>query len=77
MNVKNISHQIEEININDEPIAINIIADQNMMYKIIFELWIYDDVQGSFLFGWDFQQERNCVWNQLWFNVLTSSVESL
>jgi hypothetical protein len=38
-------------------------------FRIVIELWVYDDSTGSFSFQWAANGERRVAWNQLWFNM--------
>jgi hypothetical protein len=61
--------QIQKFYINDIYFETNIITLNGMNYRIIFELWIFDENTNKFLFGWKNKNEYDCVWNQIWFNV--------
>jgi len=41
-------------------------------FRLIFELWVFDQKSGKFVFGWTSGQELRCAWNQVWFNATTS-----
>lgn len=44
-------------------------------FRIVIELWVYDDTTGSFLFHWTGADNVNHVtWNQLWFNMSRTSL---
>lgn len=61
---------VESMVINDEEISPNIsLTGQNA--KIIFELWIYNQDTAEFEFSHDNGFETTCVWNQIYFNLVT------
>ena len=37
-------------------------------FRIIFELWTFDSLTGSLMFGWSAGGERRVAWLQIWFN---------
>lgn len=59
--------------INGNTIDTHVVALYGSNYRLVVELWVYDEVYDDFQFGWSTTGEVQCVWNQVWFNV-TSSV---
>ena len=47
----------------------HVVAVYRFNYKVVLELWVYDEELGDFRFGWGQGDEMRCVWNQIWFNV--------
>ena len=37
-------------------------------FRMVLELWIYDEASGGLIFGWGSGEESQCAWNQFWFN---------
>lgn len=63
------SISIERLMINGQPYQINVGTLNGFNFRIVLELWIYDEVSERFNFGWVTMQESHCAWNQIWFNV--------
>jgi len=60
---------IKELTVNDNPVTgINAYATSGINYRIIFELWTYNENTQQFEFGWRSGNERRCAWTQIWFN---------
>ena len=38
-------------------------------YRIVIELWVYDDASGNFSFAWTANGEERSAYNQIWFNM--------
>ena len=44
-------------------------------YRIVIELWVYDENAGDFTFAWTANGVEHSAWNQIWFNM--TSISSL
>jgi len=42
-------------------------------FRVVLELWVFEEASEGFIFGWRSDEEFRCAWNQIWFNV-TSAV---
>lgn len=60
---------IKSMMINENPYQIDVETMHGYNFRIILELWIYDEISESFNFGWVAKQEPHSAWNQIWFNV--------
>jgi len=60
---------IRRLTINDRNIETWVIAKENNNYRIIFELWVYDENIDDFQFGWRYRDEMRCALNQIWFYI--------
>jgi len=38
-------------------------------YRIVIELWVYDDASGNFSYVWTANDGPRSAWNQIWFNM--------
>jgi len=39
-------------------------------FRLIFELWVFDENNNEFTFNWyDEDKMNHCSWNQIWFNI--------
>jgi hypothetical protein len=43
-------------------------------YRIVIELWVYDDSSGNFSFAWIANGEERSAYNQIWFNMTRISL---
>jgi len=43
-------------------------------YRIVIELWVYDDTSGSFNYVWTANDGARSAWNQIWFNMTKTSL---
>jgi len=43
-------------------------------FRIIFELWTFDQENESFIFGWRTGAERRVAWLQIWFNATSPGI---
>jgi len=43
-------------------------------YRIVIELWVYNDVSGNFSFGWTANGDDRSEYNQIWFNMTRISL---
>lgn len=43
-------------------------------FRIVIELWVYDDTTGAFGFQWAANGDERVAWNQLWFNMTQVSL---
>jgi len=48
---------------------LNISAVSGYSFRMVFELWVYNEVSGDFEFSWKSKQESYCAWSQMWFKV--------
>ena len=59
---------ITKLVVNDATLGANASALSGYSFRMVFELWIYDEASGTFGFTWRSKEETYCVWNQMWFN---------
>ena len=59
---------INEVIVNDRAVDVNSLALDGYNFRIVFELWYYDEASGDFEFNRKLMDENVCVWNQIWFN---------
>ena len=43
-------------------------------YRIVIELWVYDDASGNFSYVWTANDGARSAWNQIWFNMTRISL---
>jgi len=74
LNIKqsNDSISITRLKVNSEFLNVDVNGNIGESFRLIFELWVYDEESEDFQFGWVLDQKKSrCAWNQVWFNVLT------
>ena len=70
------STTIHSLEFNDQIITENveISAFHGHSFRIVIELWVYDDGTGTFAFQWAANGDERVAWNQLWFNMTQTSL---
>jgi hypothetical protein len=63
---------LNEVIINDSPIQVNTIATNGKNFRLVFELWLFNERSQEFNFTQTYLGKETCVWNQIWFNVTRS-----
>jgi hypothetical protein len=61
---------LNQILINAERFELNIKARNQNDFRIIFELWLFNESSKYFEFSWEQNEEKHCAWNQIWFNIV-------
>jgi len=59
---------ITQLVVNNVTLGVNASAVSGYFFRLVFELWIYDEASGTFGFTWKSREESYCAWNQMWFN---------
>jgi uncharacterized membrane protein len=49
-------------------------AQYGLNYRIVIELWVYDDVSGNFSYVWTANGVARSAWNEVWFNMTRTSI---
>jgi hypothetical protein len=62
---------IRSFSANGDSIDMHAVALYGYNYRIVLELWVYDEGLKDFRFGWRYGDELRCAWNQVWFNATT------
>jgi len=57
---------ISKIKINESPIDVDIVIENDKSFRLVLELWLYDNISTEFSFAWISNGEPRCIWNQLW-----------
>ena len=65
---------VRSFSANGDSIDTHVVALYGFDYRVVLELWVYDEGLRDFRFGWSCDDEVSCAWNQIWFNVTSSSV---
>ena len=60
---------INELMVNDSSFNTNTRAVNGMNFRLVFELWYYDEALQEFRFARQVLEKNVCVWNQIWFNI--------
>lgn len=60
----NIVLNVNDINVNSTSVT----APRGKNFRIVFELWTFDEVRQEFIYGWS-EGNGGVAWTQMWFNV--------
>lgn len=60
---------ISQIQINEFTLKYDHSFKIDIKMRVIFELWVYNDVSNIYSFDWYDLGETHCVWNQIQFNI--------
>jgi hypothetical protein len=76
--LNNRATSILSLQINNQTYQIqNWSASDGYNFRMIFELWIWQESSNSFEFGWTANSERHIAWLQVWFNVTQAGPPTL
>ena len=64
---------ISRLTINDETVALNVSGERGSLFRIVFELWLFNEKKEIFEYGWHFRDAHYSVWNGMWFNLTSTS----
>ena len=65
---------ITELVVNNMTVGLDATASDGYNFRMVLELWVYDDASDGLRFGWRSGQKYRCAWNQIWFNVTMPAV---
>lgn len=56
---------------NNETLSENVDVEaiHGYNFRIVIELWVYDEATGNFAFAWQANGQDRSAWNQIWFNM--------
>ena len=60
---------VSSFSINDNVIDTHIVSINGYNYRVVLELWIFNETLGDFQYVWGQNDEFRCAWIQVWFNV--------
>jgi hypothetical protein len=62
---------IQSIQINGDVLSENVgtTAAGGHNFRIVIELWVFNETTGTFAFQWTANDEARVAWNQIWFNM--------
>jgi hypothetical protein len=62
---------INSILFNGEAITENVPIEalHGYNFRIVIELWVYDETSGNFTYAWTANGAERSTWNQIWFNM--------
>ena len=56
------------LSVNGDLVEADAFSRDGYNFRLVFELWVFDEKLDDFRFGWSSGDEPRCVWNQVWFN---------
>jgi hypothetical protein len=62
---------IHSVRLNNEVLTRNVETEaaHGYNFRVVIELWVYDEVVQNFSFVWESGETERSAWNQLWFNM--------
>jgi hypothetical protein len=74
--IQNVGNKVEiiELSVNGNSYEVKAEAGDGNIFRMIFELWVYDSETDDFQFGWNSGDESYCAWTQIWFNATLPGV---
>jgi hypothetical protein len=60
---------IRSLSVNGETVDTHSSALLGSDYRVVIELWVYNENLKEFRFGWVDGNEMRCAWNQIWFTL--------
>lgn len=60
--------KIEHVSFNGDVIRVDAASENGNNFRVILELWVYDEELEELRFGWRQGDGLRCAWNQIWFN---------
>jgi hypothetical protein len=72
VNYRNGSVTISQLVINGLTMNSNVYSSANNSFRIIFELWVYNDVSKDYEYVWKSGEESLSIGLTMWFNLATS-----
>ena len=63
---------IEGLMINGGSLQTGVEAVHGYNFRVVLELWVYEEASEDLTFGWASGEESRCAWNQIWFNVTSA-----
>lgn len=65
--------QIDLLSVNGDLFQTSVFTEDGNNFRMVLELWVYDEGLNEFRFGWSSGNELRCAWNQIWFNAISAS----
>lgn len=60
--------EIQLLSVNGKYFKTHVISKDVYYFRIVLELWIFNESLKEFQFSWSYGDDSLCVWNQIWFN---------
>ena len=60
---------LKRLMVNGQTVEVNVPAFSNSLFRMVFELWVYDQSSHGYKFGWESGKEFASVSVYMWFNV--------
>lgn len=67
---------IHSLNFNGQVLTDNVEIEalNGYNFRVVIELWVYEDASGSFGYVWTANGAERSAWNQIWFNMTRTSL---
>ena len=70
--LQNESVLIKRLEVNNQTVHVDVGAFSDLRFRLVFELWVYDQSLGEYLFGWDSGKGFYSISLYMWFSVTAS-----
>jgi len=60
--------------VNNQTVHVDVGASSDLRFRLVFELWVYDQSSGEYLFGWDSGKGFYSVSLYMWFTPVSAAV---
>jgi hypothetical protein len=60
---------IKKMVFNDNEFETNLMSLEGQDFIFLVELWVYDPQKSEFIFGWNKNDQQECLSNKIWFNI--------
>ena len=64
--------QITQMQVDNETYNVRALARKGVNFRIIIELWTFNENSNAFQYGWTAGSDHQAAWLQVWFNVTTT-----
>jgi hypothetical protein len=71
---QNGSTLIKRLMVNEQPVDVDVSASVNSSFRMVFELWVYDQSSHEYRFGWGSGEEFSSASIYMWFGLNSSAV---
>ena len=60
---------IKRLMVNDQTVDVDVSTDSNSLFRMVFEIWVYDQSTQEYTFEWDSGKNYSSASLYAWFNV--------
>lgn len=68
------SISIKRLMVNEQPVDVDV-SDANSSFRVVFELWVQDQVLGEYRFGWESKEGFSSASIYTWFTLDSTAIK--